>query len=381
MPTGPVIERVVFQNFKSIAKCDVRLGRLTFLVGPNASGKSNFLEALRFLSYSLTTSLAQAVESRSGFDAILRRAESPEGRIRMELFFRLGEDGNGSYALEFSSDEEKGVRVSVESCHVYRPDAHDWFSVADGSVKLSSEGKGQIAVDRQFLASAAGMPEYQEVYRVLTGIRAYNPSPDKMRELQSAKPYRSLDRTASNLGEIIRRIGTTNPERLDRIVEYLSRISPGISSVEATEVESHFAIHFKRESDSPPTDFRAWNMSDGTLRALALLVAIFQPGIGSDTSLVCLEEPEAGLHPAAAGVLYDSLVEASQQVQIIATSHSPDLLDRPDVPIDSLLAVAMEGGETVIGWLDDQGKSALQEQLYTAGELLRMDQLRPGPNR
>jgi predicted ATPase len=374
-----MIERAVFQNFKSIAHCDVSLGQLTFLVGPNGSGKSNFLEALRFLSYSLTTSLAHAVETRFGFKTILRNRESPEGRIRMQLYLRLGEQRNGIYTLEFSGDDDKGLQVHFEACHVQSPEAHEWFTVADGALATPSESKALTGIDRQYLPAAASKPPFQEVYRVLTGIRAYNPAPDEMRTLQPSKPYKSLDRTASNLGEMIRRIGTASPERLERIIEYLTRISPGITAVEAVEVESHFAIHFRRELDTPPAGFRARNMSDGTLRALALLVAVFQPGIGSDTSLVCLEEPEAGLHPAAAGVLYDSLVEASWHVQIIATSHSPDLLDRPDVPIASLFAVTMEQGDTVIGDLDDQGKAALQKQLFTAGELPRMGQLRPGP--
>jgi predicted ATPase len=93
--------------------------------------------------------------------------------------------------------------------------------------------------------------------------------------------------------------------------------------------------------------------------------------------MVGLEEPEAGLHPAAAGVLYDALLEASQFEQVIVTSHSPDLLDREDTPADALRAVAMCDGETIIGNVNQAGRTALREGLYTPGELMRMDQLRP----
>lgn len=66
-------------------------------------------------------------------------------------------------------------------------------------------------------------------------------------------------------------------------------------------------------------------------------------------------------------------------VSSLVTSHSPDLLDNKDIPDNSILAVVSEHGETHIGPLDETGRSVLRDHLYTAGELLRMDQLRPDP--
>ena len=70
-------------------------------------------------------------------------------------------------------------------------------------------------------------------------------------------------------------------------------------------------------------------------------------------------------------------MEASHLHQIIVTSHSPDLLDREDIPENSLKAVEMCDGRTIIGEADEVGRAALRERLYTAGELMRMGQLRP----
>jgi predicted ATPase len=124
-------------------------------------------------------------------------------------------------------------------------------------------------------------------------------------------------------------------------------------------------------------------MSDGTLRALGILVALFQSGrrngAGLHVSLVGIEEPELALHPAAAGLLIDGLRDASRSTQVLVTSHSPDLLDNPQVTSDSLLAVDADEGTTIIGPLDEAGKSALHDRLYTAGELLRLSQLAPDP--
>jgi predicted ATPase len=122
-------------------------------------------------------------------------------------------------------------------------------------------------------------------------------------------------------------------------------------------------------------------MSDGTLRALGILVALLQSRNGdrSDVSLVAIEEPEVALHPAAAAVVLDALLEASRWTQVVVTSHSPDLLDDERLETDSILAVMAREGETLIAPLDEVGRKALREHLYTAGELLRLSQLVPDP--
>jgi len=120
-------------------------------------------------------------------------------------------------------------------------------------------------------------------------------------------------------------------------------------------------------------------MSDGTLRAFGILVSIFQSLKASDQKplLVGLEEPEMTLHPAAAGILLAALREGSQHTQILVTSHSPDLLDNPDISPDSLLAVDNVDGVTRIGAIDAAGQQVLRERLFTSGELLRQNQLAP----
>ncbi len=76
--SGPtLITQVTLKDYKSIARCDVRLGPLTFLVGPNGSGKSNFLDALRFVSDALNTSLDHALRDRGGIQEVLRRPSQP----------------------------------------------------------------------------------------------------------------------------------------------------------------------------------------------------------------------------------------------------------------------------------------------------------------
>jgi len=76
-------------------------------------------------------------------------------------------------------------------------------------------------------------------------------------------------------------------------------------------------------------------------------------------------------------VLFDALHEAAHFVQVVATTHSADLLDTKDLDSDSLLIVDAVDGETTIGPADEVSKSIMRDRLYTGGELLRQNQLRP----
>jgi AAA domain, putative AbiEii toxin, Type IV TA system len=120
-------------------------------------------------------------------------------------------------------------------------------------------------------------------------------------------------------------------------------------------------------------------MSDGTLRSLGVLTALFQ-SMGRAANLIpliAIEEPESTIHPAAAAIVMDALLEASDKEQVLATTHSPDLLDHKSIKSAQLLAVENFGGETIIAPVDSASISAIQDGLYTPGELLRGGQLNP----
>jgi predicted ATPase len=180
---------------------------------------------------------------------------------------------------------------------------------------------------------------------------------------------------------VLRQLSVRDEARKNRIEEYLSSIVPGVSGVDVKDVPPKATLEFRQEvaGSSDPWRFFAGNMSDGTLRALGILVALFQSpnSTASGVPLVGIEEPEVALHPAAVGALLDALREASQSTQVIVTTHSPDLLDSADIEAELLLAVNAEKGTTQIAPVDEASREAVRKGLYTPGELLRLDQLRP----
>jgi len=209
----------------------------------------------------------------------------------------------------------------------------------------------------------------------------YNLNPDVIREVQSADEGEILRRDGSNLTSVLCVMTKRRCEETERIIEFLAKVLPGVEDVSVRSIQNREALEFKQRarSDEAPQRFSPVNMSDGTLRALGVLTALFQSvnGGAKRVSLVGIEEPETAVHPGAAGVLRDALRTAADSTQVLVTSHSPDLLDDKEVQEDWILAVISENGETKIGPLNEADRSLLRERLFTAGELLKQGPLTP----
>lgn len=376
------LNRVRIKNYRSIAGCDVALGPLTFLVGPNASGKSNFLDALRFVADALNTTLDQAILNRGGMGEMTRRAPGVESfGLRVELSLPGG--GTGHYAVQIRPTEGVGPLVR-EECTVHPPSGpSETFDVRSGWVSGTISRLGPTPPgrpDRLYLMAASGLEQFAPVFDGLSRMAFYNVVPDRMRELHP-RHATLLARDASNVASVLAQLALEDPFPRQRIQEYLAAIVPGLIGVRPKALGPSETLEFlQRQSGGTPVQpFLASAMSDGTLRALGILVALFQSndGVARAPCLVGIEEPEAAVHPAAAEVLLDAMQEASARVQVLVTSHSADLLDSKEVETDSLLAVRADNGTTTIGPIDDVGRSALRDGLFTAGELLRLDQLSP----
>lgn len=382
-----LLTRVALRNYKSIAACDVSPGQLTFLVGPNGSGKSNFLDALRFVADAVRFSLDHALRDRGGIGEVRRRSGGHPNHFGIRLDLDLAASAV-SYAFTVGARPRGGYEVQREECRVRGSDtaADDHFyAVERGRVVRSSMTPAPAAAaDRLYLVNASGIVPFRPVYDALAGMGFYNLNPEAIRELQAPDPGDLLKRDGGNIASVLGRLRGRAPEIKKRIEEYLGKVVAGVEGVDERPVGPRETFEFRQRVRGArhPWRFFASNMSDGTLRALGVLVALFQGFDGAPSARPCIgiEEVEAALHPAAADVLVDGLQDAAERAQIMVTSHSPDLLDNKAIPDDAILAVVAEGGESRIGPLDEAGRSALREHLCTAGELLRMNQLRPDPS-
>lgn len=378
------LRRVVLQNYMSIARCSVSLKSLNFLIGQNGAGKSNFLDALRFVTDCLNTSVEHALRDRGGIGEVRRRSSGHPTHFKIGLHWELPDGDGGVYEFRVGAKPKGAFEVQEEHCVVQSAGTFSppiSYRVKSGQIQeCSLSSPPAAASDRLFLVAMSGQPAFRPLYDALVQMGFYNFNPEVVRELQSPDPGEVLASDGQNLASVIKRMSETDDEgRWARVMDLLGRVVPGMAGVQHKALGKKETLEFRQRMAGSKDAWRfdAENMSDGTLRTLGVLVALFQPA-GSDgrrVRVVGIEEPETALHPGAAAVLRAALFEASQNTQVLVTSHSPDLLDDKEIPLESLLAVANRDGATVLGPMDEASRKVVRDRLFTPGELLRLNQI------
>ena len=379
---GAVITRLVLRNFRGIAGCDVALGPLTFLVGPNGAGKSNFLDALRFVADSLRYSMDEALRDRGGIHQVRRRSDGRAADFGIRIEFESARS-RGHLAFSVAAKTDGGYEIEREECSVVGADGPErGYRVENGVARSTMPGPPAVAAGQLYLDRASGDAIFRPVREALAQMRFYRPDPEAMRRSRLPAPERLLQRDGSNIAGVLFRLEEQAPEDKRRIEEYLGSVVDGIVGVDPKRFGPREGLEFRMKTGGarPPRRFHSVGMSDGALRALGVFAALFQ-GAGAPESprLVGIEEPETTLHPSAAGALLDALREASESGQVLVTTHGADLLDDKDLAADELLAVIARGGRSVVGPIDEAGRTTLRDRLCTPGELLRVGQVRPDP--
>lgn len=381
-----LVRQVVLKNFKSISACKVDLRDMSILIGPNGAGKSNFIDALRLVSDALNATLEYAIRQRGGINEVRRRSGGHPTHFAISMRLNLGGGRNGHYALQVGAKPEGAFSVQREQATVSTVGLESAsFVVEDGALVNASEelksAQPKVSADRLFLTAVSGILPFRKLYDALSGMRFYSINPEQIKEPQTHDSGERLDRSGWNLAAVIKRLGEDRSERLDRIQAYLRQIVPGIDAVEHKSYGPRETLEFRQavKGQHHLWRFHAANMSDGTLRSLGVLTALFHPtGTGANAPpFVAIEEPEITIHPGAASVVMDAMFEAVKEEQVLATTHSPDLLDHRDIPSESLVAVQNIEGQTQISPVDDAAVSAIRDALYTPGDLLRSGQLSP----
>ena len=292
------------------------------------------------------------------------------------------------YAFTIGQTESHTAQVLREDCCVTDAGStgqRSYYSVMKGRVVRSNIRLPPVTSPQQlYLIRAAAIAEFRPLYDAISGMRFYNFNPFEIRKMQSPGSDKFLNRDGSNAATALLALANRSPELKQRLDEYLRVIAPGIGRVSHKTLGSFETIEFHQnpEGIDNPAVFHSANMSDGVLRALGLLLAVFQcaDDDASKPRLIGMEEPELALHPNAIEVLADVLDEASIHTQLVIACHSSDLLDRTEIPADSILAFENTHGITRVGPLDSNEMLVIRDRVQTPGELIRMNLLRlPSP--
>lgn len=368
------ISRLKVSNFKSIESIALELDNITFLVGLNGSGKSNIVDSLAFLADCLINSIDYAIRVRGGTYSVFRQASKTTRILTIGIDF----ENDGSYLnYTFSIKLGKfGYTVHKESL---KKDSKFIFKVDSGRlIDFVGNVPPRFLKDRLFLQTASGLEDYRPYFDLLSSIKVYSPNPESMRQLYTPDISEILRRDASNIASV------TNFHSLDKnrlgynkIVDFMKKVNYQFYGFSRRRIDRFEGLYMTFSTSGGLRAFSAYNASDGTLRALGILSALFfTPQNQTKPLLIGIEEPETSLHPAAAAVLLDAIRVAATDKQVIATTHSPDLLEHADITSEKIIYVeSNKYGFTSAREINDQTKQIVAEGLYNPGELLRMEQL------
>ncbi|MCC7412669.1 MAG: AAA family ATPase [Gammaproteobacteria bacterium] len=325
------IRKITLKNWKNFIRVEVNIQDRLFLVGPNASGKSNCLDAFRFLRDLTTTGggFQEAIAWRSGVSAIrcLAARRNPDVEISVTLQNGQGED-MWEYELAFHQDNQRRPLVRKEKV------------IRNGEVLLKRPAPADESDPQQLtqthLEQVNVNKEFRAVASFFATIRYLHIVPQLVRE-----PDRSVGRTNDPWGgdfleQVAKTPERTQKSRLRRIQEALRVAIPQLQEIELwRDARGMPHLRGKYQHWRPQG---AWQteeqFSDGTLRLMGLLwVALDKEGP------LLLEEPELSLHPEIVGVLPQMLARMQRRTgrQIFLSTHSPDLLRDEGIGLDEVL--------------------------------------------
>ena len=393
------IEQLRLDAFLSFApESDAfELEPLNVLIGPNGSGKSNVIEALELL-HATPDSFAAAIRDGGGPEEWLwKGSERPTQPATIDVVLGAGTPTHRAlrYRLEFTA---VGGRVEVldeaieeTSAQEREDDVYFYYRFQRGfpaiNVKDTSSGTGfvQRHLQRETLLpdqSVLAQRKDPDIYPEITWVGEHFGAMQTFREWTFGRytmlrqpqpadlPEDRLLPDARNLALVLNQIEHRDGRRFD---DLLKRFFPRFERM-STRVSGGTVQFYLHE-----TGFRApipaTRLSDGTIRFIAILATLLSP---APPPLVCIEEPELGLHPDAVALFADLLVEASTRMQLIVTTHSDALISELTNQPEAVVTCERPGAGTVLRRLDPKRlRSWLDE--YRLGDLWRMGELGANP--
>jgi predicted ATPase len=398
---------------------EIELRPLNILIGPNGSGKSNLIEIIGLLSKLPDRDPWSIVIQTGGAPEWIWKGKNPEGHFPSlaikasgslyptkkspagKLYVKKGLEGlygglesdewtekSISYSVELR-DRENTFEVATERFQELDrweidPIETPWFErdgwtghIHDASFQQDSlERFPSLPTDRSVLSVPSSatsilprVPKIRDLAQTLEKFAFYRDwvfgSGSKVRDIQPAgfDSYR-LAGDSVNLAQVLKAWRDRGEQTIfDRLLELLQKFYEPVRDVDTELLGTHLRIMIKEDRLSSRTP--AERLSDGTLRWLMLLIILLDP---APPPVICIDEPELGLHPDVIHVLADLLREASTRTQLVVTTHSTALIDAFSDDPEAVCVCEKVDGSTVIKRLDRQQLSSWLED-YSLGQL------------
>lgn len=403
-----MIKRIKIRDFKSIRDVDLELDPVTVLVGRSGTGKSNLVQAIRFLR-NLLIKPQEAVTCESGWPWIQPvGVEQPETSFEV-VFAVPGQDRDYEYRIEFANSPSGArelvhehlklagtmlysrqraklagaVLYSGERAFDLAPGASvemgkwEWLAAPNLAVPPTHQSDlpmiGDFPALQDIVLAHAALSNAVGFYHFPSATLGQVPPNPHGRQFLQTVP--GLHDDADNFRETLRAITQDfhRPELRKSLLAALRTVNPSIVSVELDSITSPQKVVVGHDANGKVLQLSLEQESDGLRRFYAHLLALYQT---PPKLTLIFEEPENAIFPGALSVLAEEFKAAPREHrgQVILTTHSPILLDAFDV--DNVRVVELKDGWTVVGRVAREQRDAVRDRLLTTGELLTVDRAR-----
>lgn len=362
------LSRLSLSGFRSIRSLrDLEFGQLNVLIGANGAGKSNLISLFRMLNAIALGGLTDYV-ARAGYaDSVVFGGVKTTETLEAELTFEV-RPGAYSYHCILEANATGFMYFSQEEV--------GWLD------KKTGEGHSSSIVarpDESGLNEAGGVNlTARAVSRILGSTLVYQfhdtSSTSRVRGKSQVDDNRALSEDGGNLAAMLYYTRLIKPEVYARIVETIRQAAPFFADfvLEPDRLNEKY-ISLRWRSRDGNHEFGPHQLSDGTLRFMALVTLLSLP-VDPSQSIIFIDEPELGLHPAAITLLADLLRVASTSSQVIVSTQSVTLVDQFEA--EDIIVAERADGQSVYrrldpsalaGWLEDYSLGTLWEKNVLGG--------------
>jgi predicted ATPase len=421
-----MITKIEVDGYRLLDEFSATLGPLTVVIGANATGKSTVLDCLQCISQCVESPLNTVLGWHLGMLSLLNVAE-PERKLSWRITFK---NPQSSFWMTMPLEEERPLLYEV----VLEADSQGLASPQYEALKDSEPKPGYpepfkfleatrhrrqiynrrtdqlMPFDevREAAGERAAVPDNnkalvvqaQEPALMLSQIRFFNdfPIPSWARlfltcmsfyqgfdvsrfsalrtKAAEIKPVAVLSPAGENLGTVLHELLTRYEYRnvIDDVRDFLKAAYPTFEEIHCdTTYGTPPQVLCRIREKGMERSMELWEVSDGMLRFLCLATALMNPSV---SPLIAIDEPEVGLHPRLLPVVADMIKTASEQRQVLVTTHSPDLLTCFDIA--DVAVMTRDDDKSKATWLRPSTRKSLVQMLKSVGGETLGDLLRSG---
>lgn len=375
------IKRVKAENFKSYKKVDIELNNLNFIIGGNASGKSNYVNILKFFNDIVDYGIDDAISLQGGikylFNSNSRKNTSVLLYLELDLekeenyMFRVLNAENQLYlpnALKYTlkikpNEKGEGYKINHENIEInfelLEKNKEDRIVIDSYNLVVSKDVNGKIIdsfdsinhdkdefmalefikqfIKRGDVLLTSFFSAFSIFYRYDSKIKIYNFDVNLLKSPSSIVGRSELEENGSNLVNIIQHLlkNKTKKEKLNKLIKM---ILPFIDDIKV-ENNVNKSVFFKVKESYNKKEFPSYMLSDGTVNILAVIIALY---FQDNNDIIVMEEPERNIHPKLLRMLVKILNDVSEKKQIFITTHNPFIVK--EAQLEDIILVSRDSG-------------------------------------